>query len=152
MVCNYIVGESPKLCELQLLKLASRRELRIIETVAPHWKKVAIALGFNQARIKTIEMGSHYQPEEACREIFSSWLNGAHDLKPVTWSSLIQCLKEAKLMETVDMLSNMVSRYKHEKREREYCNAIFCDTSANVHPAESSDLPTLVIAFSKVWP
>ena len=80
--------------------------------VAPHWKKFATALCFNQARIKSVEMGSHYQPEDACREIFSSWLDGVHDLKPVTWNSLIQCLKElkeAKVVEAVDMLSNMVS-------------------------------------------
>ena len=109
MCCKTITDESPKLHELQLLKLANGKEIRIIEMVAPHWKKFATALGFNQARIKSVEMGSHYQPEEACCEIFRSWLDGAHDLKPVTWDSLIQCLKEAKPVETMDMLSNMVS-------------------------------------------
>ena len=50
--------------------------------VAPEWDEVAVALGFDGARIKTIKMGAHYPPREACLEIFTVWLNGGHDLQP----------------------------------------------------------------------
>ena len=74
------------------------------------WKNVAITLGFNRANIKGIEMSCHYQPEDAILEMFRQWLKGAHsELKPATWSTLIQSLKDVKLTEIAAMLSNLVS-------------------------------------------
>ena len=74
------------------------------------WKNVAITLGFSRATIKGIEMSCYYQPEDATLEMFRQWLKGAHrDLKPATWSTLIQSLKDVKLTEIAAMLSNMVS-------------------------------------------
>ena len=75
--------------------------------VAPQWKQMAIALGFNEARIKSIEKREHYQPDDASFEIFSCWLEGEHDLKPPTWDVLIQCLTHANLLDIAEMLSNI---------------------------------------------
>ena len=38
-----------------------------MELVAPYWKDIAMVLDFSGSRIKTIEMESHYKPEDACR-------------------------------------------------------------------------------------
>jgi hypothetical protein len=75
-----------------------------MERVIPKWKQVAIALGFNGSRIEAIEIGAHYQPEDACLKMFSDWLAGGHDLKPPTWDILIQSLRAAKLPEMADLL------------------------------------------------
>jgi hypothetical protein len=75
-----------------------------MERVTPKWKRVAIALGFNGSRIEAIEMGAHYQPEDACLKMFTDWLAGGHDLKPPTWDILIQSLRAAKLPEIADLL------------------------------------------------
>ena len=73
------------------------------------WKNVAITLGFNGANIKGIEMNCHYQTDDATLEMFKQWLKGAHsELKPATWSTLIQSLKDVKLTEMGAMLSNLV--------------------------------------------
>ena len=93
--------------ELQLLTFDGGRELRIMETVAPKWKKVAAAIGFNEARIEAVDKGEHYRPEDATFEMFSRWLKGEHNLKPVTWDALLQCLKEANLQNMAEMLSNI---------------------------------------------
>ena len=94
--------------EIHALEFSDRKKpLRIVETVAPYWKKMAIALGFSVARIKSIEKGEHYQPDDASFEIFSCWLEGEHDLKPPTWDVLIQCLKQANLLDIAEMLSNI---------------------------------------------
>ena len=102
------LGKAPKLHELLLLKYANGKELRIMEAVAPFWKKVANTLGFDEARIRAIEIGCHYQPEDATREMFCRWLEGDRHLKPATWSTLIQSLKDVKLTEIVILLSNLV--------------------------------------------
>ena len=94
--------------ELQLLKFPDGTELRIMEKVAPKWKQVAIALGFDGARIETIEMGALRQPEDASLKMFTGWLAGSHDLKTRTWDVLIQSLRAAKLMEIADLLNHTI--------------------------------------------
>ena len=44
MLANCFTGNAPKLHELQLLKLPSGIELRIMKEVAPGWDEVAVAL------------------------------------------------------------------------------------------------------------
>ena len=105
MLTNCFTGNAPNLCELQLLKLPNGTDIRIMKEVTPEWDEVAVALGFDGARIKTLKMGAHYQPREACLEMFTEWLNGGHDLQPPTWDVLIQSLTAANLMEIADILS-----------------------------------------------
>ena len=115
-MCFYILltiklnfkGNTPKLYELQLLKFLDGNEVRIMEKAAPKWDEVAIALGFDGARIEAIEMGTHYQPGNACRKMFTGWLAGGHDLKPPTWDVLIQSLRAASLTDVSDLLSNTI--------------------------------------------
>ena len=102
-----LVGNRPKIHELQILEYSDGRVLRIMESVAPHWKQMAVALGFSVARIKSIEKGEHYQPFDASLKIFSCWLVGEHDLKSPTWEVLIQCLRQANLLDIAEMLNNL---------------------------------------------
>ena len=103
------IGDAPELRELLLLECSDGKELRIIDRVTHIWKNIAITLGFSQVRIKGVEMSCHYQPKDATLEMFKQWLKGAHsELKPATWSTLIQSLKDVKLTQVADMLSNLV--------------------------------------------
>ena len=103
----FIIGNKPEIHELQMLKFLDGRVLRIMESVAPQWKQMAIALGFSVARIKSIETSKLRQTDDASFEIFSCWLEGEHDLKPPTWDVLVQCLKQANLLDIAEMLSNI---------------------------------------------
>ena len=94
--------------QLQLLKFSDGTELRIMEKMAPKWKQVAIALGFDGPRIETIEMGAHYKPGDACLKMFTDWLAGGHDLKPPTWNTLVQSLQAANLTEIADWLDHTI--------------------------------------------
>jgi hypothetical protein len=94
--------------ELQLLKLPNGNELRIMKEVAPEWDEVAVALGFDGARVKTIKKGAHYQPREACLDMFTEWLAGGHDLQPPTWNVLIQSLTAANLTGIANLLSHTI--------------------------------------------
>ena len=90
----HTIGDKPKLQDLDLLKLTDGREVRLLESVAVKWEKLAIRFGFEETRISNIKRGAFFQPEDACLKMFTKWLNGEHDLKPPTWYNLIQCLKE----------------------------------------------------------
>ena len=90
-----------------MVEFSNGRVLRIMESVAPHWKQIAIALGFSVARIKSIEKSKQCQTDDASLEMLSCWLQGEHDLKPPTWEVLIQCLKRANLLDVAELLSNI---------------------------------------------
>lgn len=70
-----------------------------MEEVAPKWKNFAILLGFTGSKIMSIDRGVQRDPEDACREMFISWLEGGSNLKPVSWDSIIECLTDTGLSE-----------------------------------------------------
>ena len=106
---SIISGDQPKLHELQLLEGVDGRKVRVIERVAPDWKDLAIALGFDQSRIKTIEKDYRGSMEEACQEMFMRWLDGEHDLaQPCTWNTLISCLRRAAFIDVANSLKTIL--------------------------------------------
>ena len=103
--CLIVSGDRLQIHELLLLKGVDGREFGVINTVAPDWKDLAIALGFDQATIKKIEGDSRGSVEEACARMFSNWLHkGGPDLAPRTWDALIKCLRQAALIDVADRL------------------------------------------------
>ena len=66
----------------------------MIEGVAPDWKDLAIALGFDHSRIMIIEEDCQGRVERSSQEMFMRWLDGEYDLvQPCTWDTLIKCLR-----------------------------------------------------------
>ena len=71
------------------------------------WQKIASKLGFNEIKIKNLEMSYHFK-EDATIEMFTQWLEGVGDLQPATWSTLIESLRDVNLTKTVALLRNLV--------------------------------------------
>ena len=77
--------------------------MRVIQSVATNWKKMALALKFDQERVDIIERDTFYRNEDACLEMFTKWLDGGHDLRtPVTWATLVRCLREIMMTKVAD--------------------------------------------------
>ena len=104
-----IAGDQPKLHELQLLEGVNGRKVRVTERVAPDWKDLGIALGFDQYRIMIIEEDCRGRVERACQEMFMRWLAGEHDLaQPCTWDTLIKCLRRAAFIDVANSLREIL--------------------------------------------
>lgn len=104
------IDAQPELHELQLLKCVHERKARVIEKVAPTWKRLAIALQFDTARIKTIEK-DHRSSVDACLDMFMRWQKGEHDLaSPCTWRTLVECLDSARLTDIADSLRKTLNQ------------------------------------------
>ena len=71
--------------------------MRVFETGASKWDKIATRLHFDAnmiAQIQTDAQGTF----RACRSAFSKWLEGKKGLRePRTWSNVIEILAEAGL-------------------------------------------------------
>ena len=108
---NFInTGTRPRLRELQALKGQNGMTVWIIEAAAHSWKAVAMGFGFSSAQIQNIRSDCSGCSEDACREVFIKWLEGAaEDSCPLTWDALIECLKDAKLGDLAENVGHCLS-------------------------------------------
>ena len=92
-------GSKPKLQELQLLSSENTdtKKVRVIDTVAAEWEELAIALGFEPAVINYIRRDHVHDAKGACCKVLTKWLAEEEEnlRSPVTWTTLIECLKDA---------------------------------------------------------
>ena len=108
----------PELHQLDLFERHSKK-LELIACVTADWERVATRLHFPGYTIKAISRDSHHQTDQACRSMFTRWLNG-EGRQPVTWGTLITALYEAKLASVAQELDNMVngtSKSKYPSKE-----------------------------------
>ena len=72
--------------------------MKIIDTVADEWTKLASTLGFDMATCESLASGK--VSDNACKEMFTCWLRGGQDkLRPATWDWLIRSLKDSGFTE-----------------------------------------------------
>ena len=100
-----VVDEKPALDDLKYMSIAGEdgeTHFRLMEHLQFRWRSLAIALKFPFHSIEAIEHSKNpiYQP-------LSEWLQGANmkeDTRPLTWTTLIEALREAKIHEEADTL------------------------------------------------
>lgn len=83
-------SSKPRLHELQVLK-KEHSTIKIIQTVAPKWKELAVALQLRSDDIE--EIADEASEDQACEAVFRQWLCGRHRV-PVNWSTVVKCLSE----------------------------------------------------------
>ena len=105
--CMYIAGSeivsvvpcmssAPNLKQLQSLRTSDGETIEIIKEIAAQWKRIGACLDFDRVgtQLELIYANKCKDGvEECCRAMFQHWLKG-NGLKPVSWSTLIQILKD----------------------------------------------------------
>ena len=72
------------------------KKVKLIDTAAAVWDKVALRLHFKGCDIARIARDHHQQSALAATTVFSEWLDGK-GRQPPSWAVLIQALKETEL-------------------------------------------------------
>ena len=85
----------PELHQLDLLE-GNGNTVRVIDEVAAKWEKLAMRLYFKSHDMDRIRRDHHQDSTAACQTMFSEWLNGK-GRGPISWNTLIQALREAKM-------------------------------------------------------
>ena len=90
----YLAGKKPKLAQLKIMKTATREKIKIIESVAPHWKELGDLLDFDSEgrTLELIEANQQKDHLACCREMFVYWLKGKG--REATWGVLIELLDD----------------------------------------------------------
>ena len=88
--------------------------MNVISKTAHVWEKVATALQFEGHDISRIGK-DECQAEDACRTVFSEWLEGK-GRTPTTWGTVLRALNEAEQGELANDLEEVLDTI--------YCNKI----------------------------
>ena len=122
----YLLTDDPKLpkitlSHLQLIKYSHAsnvQTLRLLQCLAPKWRKVGEILGLHRAVIHAIENpGSGRDPENCIRQVFVKWLDNATQLPnyrqyPLTWRGLHNLLIDSEHdAEAVELKLALLSQF-----------------------------------------
>ena len=103
----FIVEDPPTLDELEQITGSDSKVVRVIDTVAPKWEEVAIALGFDGPAIDRMRRDYATDCREACSQMLQKWLRMDYvDIcKPISWDVFVQSLQDAEFSCLADELS-----------------------------------------------
>ena len=80
--------------------------MKIFDTVADQWTKLASALGFDMATCDSLATSE--APAIACKDMFTCWLKGEQNLRPATWDWLIKCLEDLGFIELANNIKKVL--------------------------------------------
>ena len=81
----------------------------VVPVVAAEWEDIAYALEYKIPAVKLIEKKHKEDPKKCCKELFKDWLSTDNGVKPKTWQTLIDTLKEVDKLDAVtkDITENL---------------------------------------------
>ena len=82
------------------------RKVKLIDTAAAVWDKVAIRLHFERHDIARIARDHHQQSVLAAKTVFTEWLDGK-GRQPPSWAVLIKALKETETDLFIDVINDL---------------------------------------------
>lgn len=89
----------PTIQQLHELQGKDGKIIRIIDTVAPEWEELAMAMGFPAHVISTIRRNNLRDAKGATLQILTqSWGLEGKSSVPVSWESFVDCLHQAELI------------------------------------------------------
>ena len=101
---HLFADEKPRLAQLTVLK-TSKGRLQIIDSIAPHWKRLGILMDFDDDGNKVDLIANEYKqdgPVACCQEVFKLWLKGTN----ATWRNLIDLLNDCEMGELLHEIKN----------------------------------------------
>lgn len=90
------------------------RTVRLINTTAADWKRVATRLHFDNSDIRRIEKNNPNKCEDACRDMLDEWLRGSFRV-PTNWETLIKALEEADFSNISNDLQHIIVSHQQCK-------------------------------------
>ena len=65
----------------------------VVPKISAEWEDVAYELEYDISTVKNIR-NKHKDPKKCCKELFEDWLATDNGVKPKTWQTLLDKLKE----------------------------------------------------------
>ena len=113
--CYKSVDNSPKLPILRHFPVKDRY-FDIAEKIGTNYEHFGTLLlnDIDGSKINNIEKLKHGDPVGITAEILEQWLQGKGRL-PVTWQTLIKCLRDMKMTVLADYIESSLSKHSHSQ-------------------------------------
>lgn len=113
--CCKSVDTPPKLPILRYFPVRDR-SVDIAEKIGTDYKHFGtLLLNDNDgSKVNNIEMSKRGDPTEIAAEILEQWLQGRGRM-PVTWQTLIKCLRDMKRIVLADAVESSLSKHTHSQ-------------------------------------
>ena len=88
----------------------------IVEKIGTDYKHFGTLLlnDIDGSKVNNIEMSKRGNPVGITAEILEQWLQGRGRM-PVTWQTLIKCLRDMKMIVLADGIESTLSKYTHSQ-------------------------------------
>ena len=96
--------------DLQLLQECGGTCVRILDSVAPDWEEIAVAIGLGITDINRIAREHSSDVGRACLQVFGHWLSDYESLGlPLpTWRALLEVLLRAEFNSLADQIQTLL--------------------------------------------
>ena len=87
----------------------------IMDEIAARWKRIGISLNFSPSSLNNIELTCHHDVEGCVNRLLAMWLDGhVQDVSqaPITWETLLQALREARLGQLADVVTDLLTSHE----------------------------------------
>ena len=105
-----LTAMKPTLAQLTMMKTTKGEKIKIIDSVAPQWKKLGALFNFDYEgqTLELIEANNQLKgPVACCWEMFVTWLKGKG--REATWEVLIELLDDSDQSELAKQVQTACS-------------------------------------------
>ena len=86
------------------------QRIHIMDEIGAKWKKVGRCLKFSTSDLDNIESTCRGDAEECSVKLFTLWLEEAVSKLPITWQTLLEALKDARMYQLANKLTTYMQQ------------------------------------------
>ena len=84
------------------------QRIYIMDEIGAKWRRVGRCLKFSTDDLDSIESNCHGDPEKCCEKLLSFWLQGRVEKLPITWYTLLEAIKDARMGQLANKLTHHI--------------------------------------------
>ena len=108
------MSERPTMDMIQLVKYTGSdgqpKEFRLLENIQGKWKDIGTLMRIENATLNNFEHKHRGESKEQCRDVLQTWREQGSEKYPVTWSGLLEVLKDVQLKEVSRELEEVLGK------------------------------------------
>ena len=81
----------------------------ITDEIAAKWKRIGLALKFTASDLENIESTCGSDVEKCINELLNRWLCRSSCQQPITWETLLEALRDARMGQLADKLTAIIT-------------------------------------------
>ena len=86
------------------------RRIFVTDEIAAKWRRFGLALEFTTSDLNNIESKYGTDVEKCINELLTLWLGHSSCQQPITWKTLLEALKDARIEQLADKLTEIITK------------------------------------------